>query len=471
MKQFDISNSGQDALNELNRLGHLFLVVGGAVRDSLMGIDPEDIDIEVYNIDFDALNTVLSKHGTTNVVGKSFGVIKFKCSDGMEYDFSIPRTENKIGIGHKGFDVQLNPFLTPKEAARRRDFTINALAYDPVSDRIHDYFGGLNDLESKVIRHTSEQFIEDPLRVFRALQFQCRFGFTIHKGTWDLLREMSTSGSLNDLPKERLCEEWMKWATKGRHHRLVFDFLRQTGLELGDLKKMRLTEQDPEWHPEGNVEIHTCHVMSEAVRIADREGLQGDDRAVLLFSALLHDVAKPATTKIIDGRITSRNHEPMGEPMAHDILTQMGVKQSIKDRVGCLIANHLQHVTIFNEKNNPKKATQTLARNLAKKGSSIAELLLLIEADASGRPPLAKGLPESGKHLLQLAINVDVVHEPTPDIVMGRHLIEMGMKPSEEFGRVLKIARDAQDNDVFNDLNKGKMFVALLMFANKTKNQ
>jgi len=459
---FDISIGGRNAIRELNTLGHIPLIVGGAVRDSILDIPCKDIDIEVYHVSYDRLEEILSRHGTINIVGKAFGIIKFKCFNGMEYDFSVPRTENKIGVGHKGFEVSVDPFLTPEKAAKRRDFTINTLAYDLIGEELYDFYGGKADLSNGVIKHTSEQFSEDPLRVLRALQFQCRFGFDIHEDTWSLMEEMVTLGTLKDLPKERICEEWTKWAVKGRHHHRVFEFLRRTGMELGDLTKMIDTEQEAEWHPEGNVEVHTIHVMEEALRIADREDLQGDDRAVLIFSALLHDIAKPATTKVIDGRITSRNHEPMGEPMAHDILTQMGIKQSIKDKVGCLIANHLKHVSIFNEKINPSKATKTLARKLFKKGTSIAELLLLIEADASGRPPLPKGLPESGKHLKKLAETIEVITEPTPDIVMGRHLIEWGIKPSPEFGVILKAARDAQDSGMFNDLVGGMTFVSTM---------
>jgi tRNA nucleotidyltransferase (CCA-adding enzyme) len=422
----NISKSGIDIINELKTKGYTSLVVGGAVRDSLMGKDPKDIDIEVYGISFDELNKILSKYGKTKLAGKEFGVIKFTDKDGIEYDFSVPRTENRIGVGHKDFKVTVDPNMTPEKAALRRDFTWNALAYDPITQTIHDYFSGIRDLKKGIIRHTSEQFSEDPLRILRAMQFQSRLGLKFHPSTIKLMREMVKEGQLSSLSKERVTEEWMKWATKGSKPALIFNFLRDTGLmsDFGDLKKLSVTEQDIEWHPEGNVETHTGHVMDAAIEVAERENITGDDRAVLMFASLFHDIAKPATTvKETEGkkkgRITSRGHEEMGEPMATKILETLGVKKNIIDRVGVLIANHLAHVSIANEKINPEKATRTLAKKLAKKGSNIQELLWLLEADASGRPPLPKGLPASGKLLKKLAKDVGVVKKPQEDISKG----------------------------------------------------
>ena len=454
----DVSEAGVSAMKELQAMGFNSLIVGGAVRDALMGIAPKDIDIEVYGISYEELEKVLKKHGKTDIVGKEFGVIKFKDQQGNEYDFSIPRTESRSGVGHKDFKISVDPTMTAEDAAKRRDFTWNALAYDPFSKVVHDYFGGIKDLKAGVMRHTSDQFGEDPLRILRGLQFQARMGFRLDNKTKKLMRQMVEEGAMTNLSIERIAEEWMKWATKGTNPALLFSFLRDVGLmpEFGDLSKMAKTQQEAEWHPEGDVEVHTGQVMTAAVEIAEREGLTGDDRAVLLFSALLHDVAKPATTITETegdkkGRITSRGHEEMGGAMAREILEGLGIKKAITDKVVVLIENHLQHVSIANEKVNPQKAARTLAKKLAKGGTNIQALLHLIEADMSGRAPLPKELGESGQILKALAEDVGIVETAEPDILMGRHLLALGVEAGPAMGQMLSQARQAQEDGIFSD--------------------
>ena len=468
-----ISDDGQRALSELKKKGYKSLVVGGAVRDALSGKIPKDIDIEVYGIRYKDLDKILSKYGTTNIVGKEFGVIKFKDSDKMEYDFSVPRRENKKGVGHKGFDVQIDPNMTPKQASKRRDFTWNALAYDPIGKIVYDYYGGIKDLKNGVMRATSEQFPEDSLRVLRAMQFQSRSGNKIAPKTLKVMKEMVKKGMMEELSKERVSEEWMKWATKGEHPELIFSFLRNVGLDcvLPHICKLKGVEQDKEWHPEGDAEIHTGLVMKEAVRIANREGLEGDDRAVLMFSALTHDFAKPHTSKkelkkvkrngdtVEEFRITAKGHEKAGGNLAKEFLKSIGIKKSIIDRVVPLVENHLSHTSIASvqEEKGKRSATSKLARRLGK--SNIDELLLLIEADTSGRPPLKKGLPKSAEELKKLAKSLGVQKEPEKDIILGRHLIELGLKPGERFTPILKKVREAQETGEFETVEQGKKWV------------
>lgn len=461
----NISDSVRGALQELANAGHKAMVVGGAVRDALLGKDPKDIDIEVYNMSYQDLEAFLSKFGKTNVVGKAFGIIKFTDSNGGEYDFSIPRRESKIGVGHKAFNVEFDPTMTPKEAASRRDFSWNGLAYDVLNGQIHDYFGGIKDLKENVLRHTSEQFSEDPLRILRAMQFQARMGLDIDPGTNELMSRMVADGALDELPKERVAEEWMKWATKAIYPSKIFDFLLNIGLSsklpfIGDLKGV---QQEAEWHPEGDVETHTGLVLNEAARIADREGLTGDDRAVLIFSALAHDFAKPATTEIniVRGtpRITSRGHEEAGGPMAEEFLKSIGIKQSIIDRVVPLVVNHLAHVSIATIKGESSKVRATKKLAVRLKDSNIAELLNLIEADASGRHPLPKGLPMSGVELRDLAAKIGVSKAVEKPLIQGRYLIESGMSQGIELGNILKAAAAAQENGDFSTLEEGKQWI------------
>lgn len=460
-----ISDTGVEIIERLSSMGKTALVVGGAVRDAMLGKNPKDIDIEVYGMNYEDLQKVLDEFGTTNLVGKSFGIIKFTDELGNEYDFSLPRKESKIGVGHKDFEVHVDASMTPKEAAARRDFTWNGLAYNPITKEIHDYYGGVKDLKDGILRHTSEQFGEDPLRILRAMQFQARMGMDIAPETIELMRGMVANGDLDNLSKERVSEEWMKWATKGVYPSKMLDFIHQIGLDekLPFIATLKGTPQDPIWHPEGDVEIHTGHVMDAAAKIADREGLTGDDRAVLIFSALLHDFAKPPTTKteMKDGveRITSRGHEQAGGPFAKEFLNTIGVKKSIIDKVVPIVENHLQHVNIasIQDVRGQDSATRKLAKRLGP--ATIDELLNLVEADASGRPPLAKGMPASGRILQEVSSRVGVEKGKQEDILMGRHLLDMGFSPGTEMGRILNKARVAQEDGLFTDIEGAKRWV------------
>jgi len=143
------------------------IVVGGAVRDALLGLQPKDFDIEVYGASYDRLTEFLSGLGRVDLVGKAFGVVKLFRGSFGEVDFSIPRRESKVGLHHRDFRTAFEETITPQEAASRRDFTINAIAYDPLRDELLDFFGGAEDLKNRVLRATSAAFREDPLRVLR----------------------------------------------------------------------------------------------------------------------------------------------------------------------------------------------------------------------------------------------------------------------------------------------------------------
>ncbi len=151
-------------------------LVGGCVRDWLLGVPVHDFDIEVYGVDYPDLVRLLSRYGRADWVGKSFGVVKLTHASGAVWDFSVPRRDSKRGPGHKGFDVEFDPELSPLEASARRDFTINSMLWDARSGELMDPHGGRLDLEARILRHTSAAFPEDPLRVLRGMQFAGRFG-------------------------------------------------------------------------------------------------------------------------------------------------------------------------------------------------------------------------------------------------------------------------------------------------------
>ena len=227
-------------------------LVGGSVRDCLLGVTPKDIDIEVHNIDANKLESLLSKHFRLKAVGKSFGVFILK-----DYciDVSMPRRESKLGPKHKDFKIKRDPNIDPKIAASRRDFTINSIYFNLRTKLIYDPFNGVTDLNNRVLKHTSEAFTEDPLRVLRAMQFIARFNLDIDIKTMELCKTLNP----NHIPKERLFEEWKKLLLKGQKISKGLEFLENTNWlkYFPHLDKLDRCPQDTIWHPEGSVWKHT----------------------------------------------------------------------------------------------------------------------------------------------------------------------------------------------------------------------
>lgn len=512
-----LSADAQKILELLAYNGKRGLVVGGAVRDSLMGYEPKDIDIEVYGFspspeflikgeEWDDLaqrlkytNPQSPEHKTLDTkfqkvrdeynalsplqdlanflrqqpklgslaeseggtVGKSFGIIKFRDTKDNEYDFSLPRTESKTGAGHTGFRPVFGDF-TPEQAASRRDFTFNSMAYDPLTAELHDYFGGQKDLKNKIIRHTSPAFVEDPLRVLRGMQFAARFGFDIAPETAALSREMMkqfAQGKLTLEPneyrywngkenveeptisRERIAEEFMKFATKGRYPAKILNYLVNTGWIdfFMPLKNIVGLEQDSRWHPEGTVDAHTGHTMDAAVQIADRAGLKGDDRATLILAALTHDLGKATTTTTKDdGSIHSYKHDKEGGPLAEELLTSLGIKKDIIQKVRVLVENHMRHVSWQTPISD--KTIYKLAHELHQKKATIEMLVHLIEADMSGRPPLPKGLSGMAQEMHDLAKQKGVLQQPLQPLVAGQDILSIrpDIKPGPIFSKMIE---------------------------------
>lgn len=189
--------------------------VGGYVRDFFFGGESKDIDVEVFGLKVGQLQNILSNFGEPKLEGKAFAAFKLNIA-GEDYDFTLPRTENKVGVGHKGFEVIANPNMTETEAASRRDFTINSIAVDILTGQVIDPFGGIQDINNKILKPVNlETFIEDPLRVFRAFQFISRFNLFPDKLTMQVCKDIVKSGEIDSIPKERIEIEFMKWATKG----------------------------------------------------------------------------------------------------------------------------------------------------------------------------------------------------------------------------------------------------------------
>lgn len=443
----------EQIVRELRAVGHRAVVVGGAVRDAMFGIQPKDFDVEVYGIAYDQLAGLIANHGRVDLVGKSFGVVKLHAPTGFSFDFAVPRRDSKYGLHHRDFHASFDPAITPQEAASRRDFTINAMAWDPVEESLLDFFGGADDLKNRVLRHTSPAFAEDPLRVLRGLQFAARFDLSIHPETAAFSRTIADH--YHTIARERVSEEFMKWATKSTAPGRIAEYLAATGWDahFPEIAKLAGTPQDPEWHPEGDVGVHTMHVVNAAARVAERDGLEGDDRAVLLFSALCHDFAKPATTMLRerDGKMrwSSWGHEPDGGPMARTFLERISIKASIIDQVVPLVENHLASTTLAKH-GVTARAIRRLATRLAP--ASIERLLQVIEADYSGRPPLPPGLPEGAIRIRDAAHEQAVTRGPQSPLILGRHVLPyFDGQPGKHIGEVTSAAYEAQLDGAFSD--------------------
>lgn len=228
------------------------LLVGGSVRDRLWGLEPKDLDVEVYGLLPERVKELAASLGSLNEVGAAFGILKLSTGEGV-IDISLPRRESKIGNGHKDFTIDADPFMGIEEASLRRDFTMNSLSQDILTGEIIDPWSGFADVRNRILRVTSpETFVEDPLRVMRAVQFVSRFDLEVESDTWHIMRHMVTEGELDHLPKERLREEWQKLFNSPKPSAGL-----QLAMEMGIfdefpfIRDMPNTPQDPEWHPEG----------------------------------------------------------------------------------------------------------------------------------------------------------------------------------------------------------------------------
>jgi tRNA nucleotidyltransferase (CCA-adding enzyme) len=436
-------------LREVPALSRAYLV-GGCVRDFLLGIAHKDFDLEVYGVGYEVLARALSAHGRVDLVGKSFGVIKFTGQSGGQWDFSLPRRDSKISTGHKGFEVEFEPDIEPPLAASRRDFTINALMFDPRTGEYLDFFGGRDDLQKRVLRHTSSAFVEDPLRVLRGMQFAARFDLSSAPETVELCR--SIIHTFPELAVERVGMEWFKWAVAGTRPSAGLRFLKVTGWlrhfpEIADLDG---TPQDPEWHPEGDVFTHTCHCCDALAELPDWRGADEMTRRVVMFAVLAHDFAKPQTTLEVERegrkRIVSPGHEELGGPLAEAFLTRIDAPNEIKERVVPLVRHHLAHL-----QQGSDRAVRRLANFL--QPATIAELCLLMTADHFGRPPKPRIIHEGVLELRAKAEELRLRNSAPKPLLQGRHLIARGMEPGKHFGSLLNEAFQAQLEGEFADLD------------------
>jgi tRNA nucleotidyltransferase (CCA-adding enzyme) len=413
----------------VRRAGGRALIVGGWVRDSLLGTPSKDLDLEVYHLPAERLKALLGAFGSVNTVGESFTVYKVG-----SIDVALPRRESRTGRGHRGFEVVGDPDLSFPDAARRRDFTVNAIAWDPLTGEYIDPFDGRGDLAARMLRAVDARtFGDDSLRVLRALQFAARFEFELNDATRGLCRDIP----LDDLPAERIWGEIEKLLLRAARPSIGFAL----GLDLlvidrlfPEIKALVGCEQEPEWHPEGDVWIHTLMVIDQArTRIDDLDRAR---QIAVMLGAVCHDLGKPLTTAFLDGRIRSIDHEQAGVAPASAVLDRLNVHTidgyDVRRQVLGIVAHHLKP-GMFRQ--SPTPVSDGAFRRLSQK-VDLELLARVAKSDCLGR---TGGFDCSAMDwFLARAQELGVQHAPPQPLVKGRHLLALGLRPGPRVGEVLR---------------------------------
>jgi tRNA nucleotidyltransferase (CCA-adding enzyme) len=434
--------------------------IGGFARDNVLQslghtVESKDIDLEVYGVGLETLKQILSAHGPVNLVGASFGVIKL----GNTIDIALPRTDSKSGIGHKAFMVDVDENMTVREAARRRDFTVNTIAIDVLTGEIIDPFGGVDDLKHGVLRVTDpELFKEDSLRVLRAMQLAARFNLKPTPETIEVCRSID----LDDLPSERIGEEWKKLLLKADRPSIGLYIARELGIlqQLHpELEILDTIPQNPEWHAEGSVWEHTKMAVDVAARIIRRDELPEAAALEVMLAVLCHDIGKATTTETQDGKIISPGHAKAGGPLTSNFLRQLKLGNSYLETVPRLVTEHMVLHT------NPNLA-DTALRRLAIRlyPATLAQLLRVDEADILGR---ASEHSDTGylQKIATRADRLDITEDKPQPLIRGRDLMTLGVQPGITMGAMLTQLFEAQLAGQFSTASEGLMHAKELIRA------
>jgi len=448
--------------------GRVFLV-GGWVREWVAAEYRlpcgHEFDLEVYHLPPERLVGVLRRFGRVNLVGESFAVYKLHphgaAGDRLPpLDVSLPRRDQRVGRGHRGFAIEGDPELSPAEATRRRDFTVNAMMCDPLTGDIVDLWGGRDDLERKVLRAVDPAtFVEDSLRVLRGVQFAARLGFTIEPSTALLCRGID----LADLPAERLWGEIEKLLLKAVRPSIGL----QWALDLGvvdrlfpEMKALVGCPQEPAWHPEGDVWVHTLMAVDCARRVID--DLPHEKQVTVMLATLCHDFGKPPTTAVVDGRIRSFEHEEAGIAPTETFLDRLRIHTlngyDVRAQVVALVASHLAPSHLYKNRDNVGDgAFRRLARRLE------PELLYRVSrSDCLGRT--GDFSTEAHDWFIARARALGVQEKPPRPILMGRHLLDIGLRPGPEVGRIVRAVYEMQLDGRVVDL-EGALVAARALLA------
>jgi len=413
----------QRIAERIAEFGGRALIVGGSVRDDLMGRPFRDQDVEVLGMDLDALADLLTEFGRPHQVGRSFANLRLSH---LDVDFSVAESPD--------FDFA--------EAARRRDLTVNSMARDPLTEELLDPYRGREDLAHRRLKATdAERFGDDPLRGLRS----GRLAAELEMEPDDELVALCGAQNLSAVAPERIFDELRKGLSAARRPSILFHFLARAGLlhHFPELDALRGVPQDPQWHPEGDVWIHTLMVIDEAALL--REDVEDD--LALMFGALCHDLGKPEQTQQREGRIQAHGHEARGAAVANQFLESIRAPVKLTRKVSGLVQHHLAPALYPRNAAGPR-GYRRLARNLEAAGVSIELLTALARADQLGRTTeeaKARRFPD-GERFLESARELGVSKRATPDVVLGRHLLARGFEPGPSFSKILERCREDQDS-------------------------
>lgn len=425
-------------INKIHQQGGTAMLIGGAVIDSILGLEIKDWDIEVFGLSFGQLESILvSLDLPVNTVGKSFGIIKTQI-DEVEIDISIPRRENRIGVGHTDFEVELDHTMTPYEAGLRRDLTINSMYKNLHTDELVDPFNGLADLQNGVIRCTNEKtFIEDPLRVLRIMQLLPRKGKVVDSSTIELCKTLVNEFS--SLPRERVMEEFTKLLLKADKPSMGLKFLRECGwlIHFPELFNLIGCEQNPEWHPEGDVWIHTMMVLDNAAQL--RHLVPEELRLTFMFGALLHDIGKPATTT---SDLRSNGHDTFGATLVPAFMNRLTNETKLIENVQKIVELHMLPGQLH--RSNAKLSAWKRLHNRFR----LDILGFQSKADSNGRTGRSLlDKHEPSELCFQFCEEFGLAEnggENIKPLVQGRDIIKLGLSPSSLFGKLLAEAYEMQ---------------------------
>ena len=395
----------------------------------------KDIDIEIHGVRQERLEQILDDLGGHTEMGKSFGIYGLK---GCSLDIAMPRKETATGWGHRDFQVYVDPFLGPAKAARRRDFTVNAMMEDVLTGEIVDPYGGQQDLESGILRHVdSSSFIEDPLRVLRGAQFAARFGFRVAPETVELCRTMD----LLALPPERIFGELEKALLKADRPSVFFQVLREMD-QLSDwfpeISALMGVEQSPVHHPEGDVWNHTMLVLDQTAHLrhgAKYAGSAFSPSSTLGFmlAALCHDLGKAVTTAVgKDGKIHAFQHETEGIGLAENFMERITGNKKLTAYVKNMVRLHMKPNMAAGARSKQKSTNKMFDQSADPEG-----LLLLARADNLGRTGAVINEEYEAFLYERLCWYREIMARP---FVKGEDLVKAGMKPGPAFSEILDYA-------------------------------
>lgn len=427
--------------------GGVFTVVGGAVRDIVLGGDAKDWDIVVFGLDHDTVGRIVADLGAVDQVGKAFGVYKVGA-----LDIALPRTDSLPAGADPGRVVAtVDRTLRPEQDLARRDFTCNSMAVDPVAATLHDPFGGHDDTRRRLLRVTNPaQFGEDPLRVLRAVSLTGRLGLTADPATRSVIG--AAADGMGHLPAERVWTELAKLAGSahpGSGLRLGLDVSAFTR-HLPALTGLVGVPQHPDHHPEGDACEHTVQAVDAASVIATRDGLDAQDRLLLVMAALCHDFGKADTYRenLAGGAEAhmSHGHAAWSARRARETLTAVRAPTRVVESVAALAGEHMWMAGQYRDGTVPTPAAvRRLSARLAP--ASLLAAMQLWEADQAGRNNLEQAQlrrPQAAD-LLARAEQLGAVHTPPAPPVPGRAFLAAGVAPGRHLGAMIDAATDLVD--------------------------